>query len=102
MITFIASLAFIGCMSLALSQNRNWNIVTGTALVTRTKKAIRVIAWIFLGAAFFVCIDIEGLSFAVLIWLLLMAAASFIVAIMLSFRPELLKPVARLYSVFWP
>lgn len=100
MIIFTGFLVFIGCMSLALSQHRHWKIVTGTMLVARTKKAIRVIGWALLGVALLVCIEAEGLGFAVLIWPLLIAAGSFIVAMLLSFRPGLLRLVARVYSIF--
>ena len=101
MMMLAACLVFAGCMSLALGQDRNWKAVTGTSPIARTRMAIRTVGWAFLGAAVAVSAAAEGPGFAVLLWTLQVAMASFLVAMTLSFRPGWFKPVARAYSMLW-
>jgi hypothetical protein len=102
MIILVACLAFAGCLSLALGESRNWNAVAGAVSGNHTRAAIRTVGWILLGAALAVAIAVEAPGFAVLLWTLLVAVASFVVAMMLSFYPRLFRPVARACSALWP
>lgn len=95
---FAAAFAFLGCASLALSQSRNWRAVTGATLLTSTQRTVRLTGWVLLIAALALCIARDGVGFAALTWPLLFAAGAFVVAMILSFRPRLLKPAARLYG----
>lgn len=101
MIVLNACLVLAGCMSLALSQERNWKTVAGSSALGRERAAVRIVGWFLLGAALGVGIAVEGPGFAVLVWALQFALASFAVAMTLSFRPGLFGPVARACSVLW-
>jgi hypothetical protein len=101
MIVLAACLLLAGCMSLALSQEQHWKIVAGSPSVGRERAALRKFGWILLGAALGVCIAAEGPGFAILVWGLLVTLASFAVAMTLSFRPGLFKPIARACSALW-
>lgn len=102
MIVLAACLAFLGCLSLALSQDGKWKIVAGTAPVARTRAALRISGWVLLGVTLAVCIAAEGPGFAVLLWTLLVSVACFVVAMTLSFRPTAFRPFARACSTWWP
>lgn len=102
MIMLTACLVFAGCMSLALSQDRNWKTVAATAPAGRAQAAARFVGWVLLGATLAISVSVAGPGFAVLMWTLQIAVASFIVAMMLSFRPGSLRPVVRAYSALWP
>jgi len=102
MIVITGGLAFAGCILLALSQSGKWTAVMGSAVVVRTQHATRAAGGVFLGAAFAVSLVTEGAGFAALLWTLQVALASFIVALMLSFRPGWLRPVARACFFLWP
>lgn len=102
MTVFAACLVLAGCVSLALSQAGKWKLVAGTAPADRVRAAIRVVGWVLLGAALVVCIAAQGAGFAVLMWTLLVAVASFVVALTLGLRPGLFRPVTRMYSALWP
>jgi hypothetical protein len=101
MIVLSACLVLAGCMSLALSQEQNWKIVAGGSSVARERAVLRIFGWVLLGAALGVCIAAEGRGFGVLVWGLLATSASFSVAMTLSFRPGMFKPIARACSALW-
>lgn len=101
MIVLTACLVFAGCTALALSQDQKWKAVAGSTS-GRARRAIRIVGWVLLGAVLGLGIAVEGPGFAVLLWTLQFALASFVVAMALSFRPGLFKPVARACSVLWP
>lgn len=94
---FAAVLVLLGCLSLAISQRRNWAMVTGGVLAPRPKLLARVFGWSLLLVALAVCIGAEGPGFATLLWPLYFAMASLIVAMTLSYRPGVLKPIASFY-----
>lgn len=101
MIVVIFFVIFAGCLSLALSQDRNWKNVAGRSASGRTHAAAHFLGWALLGASLAVCIVIEGPGFGVLTWVLQITVASFLVSMMLSFRPNALKPVVRAFSALW-
>lgn len=100
MTVLAACLVFAGCLSLSLCQGRNWKAVAGSAPIAFTQAVIRYAGWILLGAALAVAVAVEGPGFAVLAWTLQIAVASFVVAVTLSYRPGLFRPIASAYSTF--
>lgn len=102
MMLITGCLVLAGCVSLALGQAAKWKLVTGNPLVHRTRAALRVSGLLWLGTALGIGIAVDGAGFAVLSWTQQVALASFLVAMVLGFRPRSLRRVARLYSVFWP
>ncbi|MBL4670620.1 MAG: DUF3325 domain-containing protein [Arenicella sp.] len=90
-------LTLAGCVSLALSQNRNWQNITETNLSSSTQRLIRTTGWVLLCIAFMICSARDGVSFAIILWLLLIGISSFIVAMILSFKPSLMSLVTRTF-----
>ena len=88
----------IACASLAVSQNRNWKNIAESPILPATQKLIRRIGWALLSIAFIICIARDGISFAILLWLLLIGISSLTIAMILSFKACLLKPFIRIYS----
>lgn len=98
MILLTTGLTLAGCALLALSQDHNWKLVTGTAPIGRTQLVIRVGGWVLPGASLVVGIAVEDPGFAVVTWMLQLAVACFVVAMTLGFHPGLLRLVARTCS----
>lgn len=96
-LTLACFFTLAGCISLALSLDRNWKNVTGETLVKPVKKSSRRMGWILLSLALSACIARDGVGFAALMWPLLITIMSFIVAMTLSFWPELLRSITRFY-----
>lgn len=95
-----AIFALIGCASLALSLPRNWRSVTSVPLAEQSGAIVRRSGWLALSLALVACIWRDGASFAALTWPLLFALGAFSVAMALSYRPMLLRIVARCYPTF--
>lgn len=93
-------LALLGCIALALSLKGNWRLVTGASISPPCKKTARRAGWLLLSLALLACIISDGIGFAALIWPLLFAVASGIVAMTLSFQPNVLKVAARICQKF--
>ncbi|MFO6431620.1 DUF3325 domain-containing protein [Erythrobacter sp. W302b] len=88
--------AIAGCACLALSQERHWKAVSGTA--PHARRTLRVAGWAQLGLSLASCILCDGASFAALLWPLLVMLAALVMAAVLTWRPRLLHPLARLLS----
>lgn len=102
MTVLMALLSLAACSSLALSQERNWKIVTPGSQANRARLALRYQGWLLLGGVLALAIASEGPGFAVLLWILLAALASLLVALSLTFRPVLFRPVAQAASRLFP
>lgn len=95
MMVLAACAVLAGCMLLALSQAHRRKAVEGGAASDRLLMVVRIAAWGLLGMALGLCQWGEGPGFGVLIWTLLCALASFLVAMTLAFSPQWLRAVAR-------
>jgi len=92
-----AALSMLACASLALSQRRNWQIVTGEVADPAARKRARIVGWVAVGLAFAASVASDGVGFSALILPLLLAAAGFLVALLLGFCPQRLRRLARFY-----
>lgn len=81
---------------LALSQDRNWRTV---GLAQARAPYGRGLGWAFLTASLVPVLLRDGLSFAALLWPMLIAASAIGVAMILAYRPALLRPLARIACV---
>lgn len=96
---FFASLsALIGCALLAVSQERNSRKVQGEPMQKKSAKIARSAGCAVLCAAFVFCLISEGVSFAVLLWPLLLTVGAFLTTMVLAYRPSLLKPLTVFLS----
>lgn len=86
------ALCVVGCALLAFSQTRNWRLVMGDRKAQPPRTA--VVGWLFILIAVIPCIVRDGGSFAALLWPLVFAAGAMSVAMVLTYRPEWLKPLA--------
>lgn len=92
-----AFLAFLGCASLALSLPRNWLAVVGEPLGATDMAITRRTGWLTLLTALLPCAIRDGPGFAALAWPLLFALSAFLVAMSLSYRAFLLRPITDFY-----
>lgn len=90
-----ATCALIGCSLLALSLKRNWRLVSNSQISVRALKTVRLCGWAALCFSLIACVVKDGAGFAALSFPLLFALGSFLVAMMLSYRPSLFQPVIR-------
>ncbi len=98
----VALLTFLGCAFLALTQKRNWRAVSNLTLTSNTKARLNIMGWLLQGVALLLCVLVEGAGFAALLWPLFFASGSFMVAMLLSYRPHFLRPIARLSLLLTP
>lgn len=89
-------LCFAGCAFLALSQTRNWRAVVDD----RKSKPPRVakLGWTLVLLGLVPCIVRDGASFAALEWPLVFAAAAMSTAMILAYRPSVLRPATRILT----
>jgi hypothetical protein len=93
------ALMFLGFAVLALSQERHWERVHETNwLAARSPRAQRAIGFIAIAAALPLCLHDQGAGFGSLLWVVLMGAAAMAVALLLTWRPRWLRPLARALS----
>jgi short subunit fatty acids transporter len=84
--------ALAACAALAVSQDRNWRKVMGTAAAA--PKSARRAGWAFLVAALIPCVIHDGIAFAVLVWPLILTVAALAIAMALAYHPRILSPIA--------
>ncbi len=94
-VTAVFLLCAFSCSALALSQDRHWRIVAAQNGVAR-KDVARALGWTLLIFSLVFLIWREGPSFGVLLWGMITALAIFATAILLAYRPQLLKPIAAI------
>ncbi|MEM1396672.1 MAG: DUF3325 domain-containing protein [Pseudomonadota bacterium] len=84
----------IGMALLALSQDRNWRAV---GVGHPRAGYMRGLGWAVLSASLAPIFFRDGPSFAALIWPMLIAACAITVAMVLTYRPGWLRPLAALF-----
>jgi hypothetical protein len=88
-------LALWGFALLALSQERHLaRIFESNQQLAHNTKAQRAIGFIAVSLSLPACIASQGASFGSLLWVLLLSAAALAVALMLTWRPQWLRPLA--------
>ena len=80
---------------LALAMDVHWKKVQEGRASNHPAKVLRVMGWVGLLVTAVLCFMADRPSMAVLVWLMLLAAASPSIGMMLSWRPKLLR-------IFWP
>jgi hypothetical protein len=92
----IMSTAYTGFALLALSQDRNWAAVAHASLLSRWPKLIlRATGYTLLAFGLWPAIWRDGAGFGSLLWATSLSIAAVAVVLTLSWRPALLRPVAR-------
>lgn len=94
--------AWIGGALLALSQARNWRAVTRAAHTPSAVRAARAMGWLLVIVSFALCVLRDGWSFAAILWPFVLALAASLVAMILSFRPQWMKPLVVGLTVVAP
>lgn len=75
----------------ALAMNVHWQQVRGESPLPRsTAVALRVAGVIAIALSLWLCLGVDHVSMASLVWVMSLAAAALIVAFTLSWRPRLL------------
>ena len=94
----LAATAYLGFALLALSQNRHWRSVTGTATPTALVAfVLRALAGLALATSLTVALLRDGPSFGALLWATVLSTAAIAVAFTLSWRPHWLWPLAACF-----
>lgn len=87
------ALGLIGAALLALSQDKHWRVVTGSAPKS-SRRLARQIGW---GIAILIlplCIARDGASFGALLWPLILQLSAVGIAIIIATNPAWLKPLS--------
>lgn len=85
----------IGMVYLALSQRRNWNVF-GSYRIKRTQT--QTVGSVFLLASLATSAVRDGVSFAALIWPMLVAVQALTVGMIMAFKPRWLRPFAKIVN----
>jgi len=94
--TMIAfGLCYLACALFALMQPAHWRAVSHDALPARTRCTGWLAATLLLGALA-IMIGTEGPAFGALLGVMLASAAALTLTFTLSWKPGLLRPLARL------
>ncbi len=91
---FIAfCLGYCGCAFLALSQPSHIRRVSGQRVepANRSRGILRPVGWVCVLVTLPVCIAWAGVSFAALLWPLIIAVSAFLVALTLAYLPGLFR-----------
>jgi hypothetical protein len=84
-------LTIVGCGYYALSQNQHWKAVTKTRVLPFKQTRLQIFSLFALSTSLVLYIIEEGLGFALILWPLSIGLGIFSVAMILAFRPTLLK-----------
>lgn len=82
-------LCVLGCAWLALAMDVHWKQVRTDQPSESTAKVLRVLGSLSLFASLVLCLFTDHASMASLVWVMLLAAATLIVAFTFSWRPRL-------------
>jgi hypothetical protein len=96
----LAGLAFVGSwlgfVALALSQERHWSHVSGLPLEQRLSGRGLITAGLMLQVCALVgLVHSQGPSFGALLWMVMLSATAMAVALLLTWKPQWLRPLAR-------
>lgn len=86
--------AQLGCTMLALSQERHWRRVTNHT--AEPGKVLRRAGWLLIATSLVMAILRDGPSFAVLSWPMHLGLSALITTAVLTWKPEVMKPFAKL------
>ncbi len=84
-------LALLGCGYLALSQAKHRKIVMMPAADRPITNVARSLGWVFIAASVLPCVMRDGFGFAALLWPLIVATAALVIALVLAYRPRILR-----------
>lgn len=84
----VASLCGLGWFALAMEPH--WKQVRGDAAGSRPVLALRVLGAMALSASLLLCLQVDHVSMASLVWVMALAAAALIIAFTLAWRPRAL------------
>lgn len=87
-------LAFAGFAMLAIAMPRHLEQVLGRGFELRFRNGVRVAGWVLLALSVLPCFVGAGLSIAWTRWFGALTFAALPVALLLTYRPRLLKPFA--------
>lgn len=93
LVTGLLALHLSGLACLALAQNKHWQ-----SLQSQSSCApwAALFGWAALASSLLLAWIYQGAAFGSLIWLLLLLPSGYAVALTLAWRPQLLRPLARL------
>ncbi len=95
--------AYLGFVLLALGQARHWRAASEAAAPGRIGKlALRIAGGVSLSLALCLALFRDGPSFGALLWTTVISVAALVVALTLSWRPRLLRPLAALVCLLRP
>ena len=88
----VALLASVcGLAWLAFAMEPHWRQVRGDVPIKRgTASALRILGTVALGGSLFLCLQVDHVSMASLVWVMSLAAAALIIAFTLAWRPRTL------------
>ncbi len=93
----IVTAAYLGFALLALTQARPWQRLGQTAPPTGIRRlALRTLGGLALLSALVLCVVRDGPSFGALLWATAISIAAVAVALTLTWRPALLRPLAAM------
>ena len=96
MMWLVFMIELMGCALLALTQAHHWRKVTTSPMPAAIKA--KLMAILFLSISFFLTLIEQGLGFALPIWLLFFALASFLIAMLLAFKPIAFLVICQLLA----
>lgn len=88
---------WVGMALLAMSQPRHWQAVTGRCAAPA--RWMLGVAWLMLICSLLLTLQAQGPAFGVLLWPMFLGLAASAVALMLAWRPDWLRWVARIATV---
>jgi hypothetical protein len=84
-------LAFIGCGYFALSQEQHWRAVTSSTQPPSKQFQLKTYSALALIASYILFAQENGLGFALLLWPLTAGYCIFCIAMILAYRPAILR-----------
>lgn len=91
----LLALHLLGLACLALAQNKHWNTLN---IYSSRQAWVAPIGWGSLALSLLLAWASQGATFGSLIWLLLLPPSGYALAFILAWRPQWLRPLARLLS----
>jgi hypothetical protein len=84
--------SFSGTVWLALAMPMHWAQVMSAAATRRHPALVlRCLGWLALAAALAACLSADAPTMAVLVWVMLLVPAALLVAMVLAWRPAILR-----------
>jgi Protein of unknown function (DUF3325) len=93
LLSLAALWAFAGMAWCALAMEAHWQQVTGTAqaLPRARRHGLRLAGTLGLLASLALCLMADHATMAALVWVMLLTLSAFVVAMLLSWRPQVLR-----------